>query len=114
MFDYLAVNGKFPVCIPIIVRFDRNLIFEGKFLLDEKVADVLFDGVGDLIFKETDGFVAFLRQMIQCSVVRCFLTDQAGLRKLGERLLESEVGRISLSENKIGNLCVGKRKIPLY
>ena len=49
--------------------------------------------------------------MIQCSVVRCFLTDQAGLRKLGERLLESEVGRISLSENKIGNLCVGKRKI---
>ena len=51
--------------------------------------------------------------MIQCSVVRCFLTDQAGLRKLGERLLESEVGRISLSENKIGNLCVGKRKIHL-
>ena len=36
MFDYLAVNGKLPVCIPIIVRFDRNLIFEGKFLLDEK------------------------------------------------------------------------------
>ena len=51
--------------------------------------------------------------MIQCSVVRCFLTDQAGLRKLGERLLESEVGRISLSENKIGNLCVGERKVYL-
>ena len=50
MFDYLAVNGKLPVCIPIIVRFDRNLIFEGKFLLDEKVADVLFDGVGDTVF----------------------------------------------------------------